>query len=156
MADRDWILEPTIIMFGCQPWTNLPGFVGPCPVCKGGIKPGHDTRYCEKCGSSSPRIEARVRSARLGMKRREKSEEARRKARHKLRSLARTILSEGLRRQIWNGYKGTVLSEFDGELDNLAKEGRDFLRRIGQEPDFSLILDRHGRVIGRTDEDLCA
>jgi hypothetical protein len=61
----------------------------------------------------------------------------------------RPILSERTRRRIWNGNVGS-LDRQTPMPSNLAKEGREFLMSIGQEPDWSLLLDRRGKVIGRT------
>lgn len=139
--------EPTINLMGCQAWSNVPHPPGKCPVCGPGIRPGDDTYHCLVCGSSSPRVEAKVRAARIGLKRRDKSEQAEKKARARLNRHP-VVLTESERRRLWNGYRGGILSEFP-ELNNLARVGREWLIEQGQQPDWSLILDRRGNVIGR-------
>jgi hypothetical protein len=46
-----------------------------------------------------------------------------------------TKLDEKTRRLIWNGYRG-VLGHESQNVTNLAKTGRDWLRSIGQEPNW--------------------
>lgn len=145
---NDWIPEPLIIMVGCQAWPPKPLPDGSCPVCGSGVRPEHATYYCAVCDSLPPRVEAKVRAARIGLKRKDKVEAAEKGARAKL---SRTpVLSESDRRKLWNGYRGNLLAEFEGKLPNFAKEGRDWLTAIGQVPDWTLTLDRRGRVTGRT------
>jgi hypothetical protein len=145
-----WIPEPTVILVGCQPWP--PKSTGPgCPACGDGIRSGQDTHYCAVCDALSPRREAQVRSAQLGLKGRDRAAVAEKAAHDRLRAKTTTSLTEAERRRLWNGYRGTILSEVP-ELTNLARAGREFLAEIGQEPNWSLLLDRRGNVIGRTDE----
>lgn len=143
----DYVLGPRIILMGCQAW---PPRVDPgrgCPVCDRGIHAGDDGYYCAVCDSLSPRREAQVRAARIGLRRRDRVEQAESKA--KARMTRVPVLTESDRRKLWNGYRGTFLQEWVGELTNVAKVGRDWLIAIGQEPDWDLILDGRGNVIGR-------
>jgi hypothetical protein len=62
------------------------------------------------------------------------------------------VLSEVERRRIWLGYQGNVRrhpASTEAEPTNRAAIGRAFLKAIGQEPDWTLILDRRGLPIGR-------
>lgn len=71
------------------------------------------------------------------------------------RDLARKmgkVLSERDRRRVWNGYKGPF-DRSQIEPSNLARVGREWLIKIGQVPDFSLKLDRHGNVVGQVGPD---
>lgn len=60
----------------------------------------------------------------------------------------RPRLSESDRRRIWNGYKGGILSS-NLEVTNRARIGREFLIAIKQEPNWNLILDASGKIVGR-------
>lgn len=146
---RHYVPQPTLILMGCRAWDNVPA--PPCPVCKGGIRKGHDTAHCAKCDSSSPGIEARILAARVGLRARSVAEDADRNATDELRRLKRSepVLTEAHRRRIWNGYSRNGLSSRNADVVNRAKLGREFLASIGQEPDFNLILDGKGRVVGR-------
>ena len=55
-------------------------------------------------------------------------------------------LDEAHRRRIWNGYRGGINASAQN-VTNEAKIMREFLIRIGQVPDFSIVLKapRHGR-----------
>lgn len=145
----DEIPEPTVLLTGCQAWSRESG--RPCPACKQGIRPENPTYHCLRCSGSAPQIEARVRNARLGLKARDRAKAARDAARDKLRRTRRRqpVLSESLRREIWNGYRGGLLAEFP-DLTNAAKEGRDFLTAINQEPNWSLVpvLNELGKITG--------
>lgn len=69
------------------------------------------------------------------------------------------VLTELERRRIWLGYRGDPRTTPDAiDRDGTGRSfvpteralaGRAWLRSIGQEPDWSLILDRRGRVVGR-------
>lgn len=144
-----YVPEPSLFLTGCQAWPPPadPTRPGVCPVCRGGIRPDHHTHYCGVCDAMSPRNEARCLAQRVGVAGRTGEDAARQRARAALMK-KRHRLSEALRRQIWNGYRGSIGSEAEG-LTNLAREGRDFLTSIGQEPDWSLILDGRGKVVGR-------
>lgn len=140
MRDVDHVEEPSIVMLGAGGWDNRPYDEGtPCPVCGRGIICGDDNVYCARCDSASPAVEARLVKARVGVKARDRREEAGRKLEASLRKLARTTLSESDRRKIWNGYKNGIMQESE-DVTNLAAEGRAFLIREGQCPDWSLTL----------------
>lgn len=153
----DFIPEPLVILVGSRPWPLKAGPDGDCPVCGKGIKEGDDITYCAVCDGLSPRREAQVRAARIKGRARDRSRDAEEKARRQLGEVARAQpqLSERHRRWIWNGCIGSIVRE-RLEVTNESRLGRDFLRSIGQEPNWNLILDRRGKVIGRYDEDLVA
>lgn len=137
-----------------------------CPACKGRIgrrcPAGADLSffteldhrsYCELCGAMDPKNEANAMAQRIEEHSRERHTEATRQVGRTLKTASekperRPRLSESDRRRIWNGYKGGILSS-NLEVTNRAKVGREFLIRIKQEPDWSLILDATGRVVGR-------
>ena len=139
MLDGDYIPGPSIIMFGCQSLTAVPPVPGDCPSCKKGIQPGDDHRYCGICDGLSPRREAMVKAARLGVDVKDRGNAAEKRTRDRCRAAAKTLLTEGERRRIWNGNRGGVLVEAD-ELTNAAKLGREWLISIGQVPDWSIIM----------------
>jgi hypothetical protein len=153
----DFIPEPLVILVGSQPWPLKPGPDGDCPACGKGIKEGDDITYCAVCDGLSPRREAQVRAAWVKGKARDRSRAAEETARRQLGEVAEAQpqLSERHRRWIWNGCIGSIVRE-RLDVTNEARLGRDFLRSIGQEPNWNLILDRRGKVIGRHDEDLVA
>jgi hypothetical protein len=98
----------------------------------------------------SPTREAQVRAARLGISGREQADQADKKAKD-LKRKQSVKLTEAERRRIWHGCRAkSPLGELAStRAVNLAKIGREWLEQIGQLPDFSLILDSHGNVIGR-------
>lgn len=141
-----------------------------CPTCAGMIGksrcnphgepsiPDLDrSTYCGWCDAMSPANESKALAQRLGATATERTETAQREAKRgedKVRRSLResgTTLTEVQRRQLWNGYKGGVLKEYD-RLTNRAKAGREFLMRINQAPDFDLILDKRGAIVGRWSE----
>jgi hypothetical protein len=146
---------------GDRPWpTEL------CPVCRGRIgrriagaesaeflaEIDHRT-YCGLCGSMDPHNEANAVAQRIDDRSRLRHEEVARQIKHALNDEAeanrrRPRLSEADRRRIWNGYKGGILAA-NLEVTNRARIGREFLTRIKQEPDWSLILDAGGKIVGR-------
>lgn len=145
----DWIPEPTIVLLGCQPWPPVHRGAG-CPVCGPGVREGHDSTYCGVCDSMSPRREAQIRAARVGVRARDKAEAAERSARDQL-DKQEVVPTEVERRWLWNGYRGGILSP-TLELTDRAKAGREWLIANGWEPDWSLALDHKGRVVGRREE----
>jgi hypothetical protein len=148
---NDWILEPTVILLGCQPWPPRPDPNDPrrCPVCGHGIKESDHGVYCCWEDRSAPPIERRCLSARIGHRGRTKDAEAQRRARDKLKSKrGGIVLPESERRRIWLGCRGDGLSSLD-EITNRAKIGRDWLLSIGQAPDWDLVLDKRGNIVGR-------
>jgi hypothetical protein len=140
------IPEPSIILLGCQPWP--PQRQDVCPVCGGRIDAGDDAVHCAWCSASSPRREAQVRAARIGLAGASRACAAEDRAGADLRRATRRQpgLTEVERRRLWNGHRGGILSEC-AELTNRARIGREFLTRIGQVPDWSLKLGKHGKVI---------
>jgi hypothetical protein len=148
LPTTDYVAEPTLILMGCRPWPPEPDPAAPagCPVCGQGIPAGCNTHYCAVCDGLSPSQEARVRAARIGLKARDASNRAEREYRDDLR---RRDLTESERRHIWFGYSKKGYESGKTEVVNRAKVGRDWLTEIGQLPDWSLILDRRGQVVGR-------
>jgi len=145
-----WIPEPTVFLTGCQPWPPRSAPGKRCPVCGQGVHPGDDHVYCGWSDESSPAREAQIRAARLGLKARDRAQQSEQRARGKLAAKRWPVLTEVERRRIWNGYRKTVLTELTGtEVTNLALTGREFLTAIGQEPDWSKVLDARGKVMGR-------
>lgn len=150
-VDR-YVPEPTVFLTGCQPWPPAPRADGSCPVCGGGILPEHRTYQCGWCDAVAPAVEARIRAGRLGLKVRSEIDRAKaRLAELTQRRKGRAVLSERDRRRLWNGYRGSLL-ESNPEPTNRAEAGREFLISIGQTPNFDLILDNHGRVVGGRQE----
>ena len=95
----------------------------------------------------SPAREAQVRAARLGISGKEAAEQSTKRAKELQRKQS-VSLTESERRRIWFGSRKSALAEVDGKISNLAKVGREWLAAIGQLPDFTKILDRHGNTIG--------
>jgi hypothetical protein len=143
MNEPGYIPSPSIIMFGCRSMTAIPASTADCPVCKGGIRDGDDDRYCGKCDSLSPRREAQVKAARLGLSGKDRATQAGKRVADRLRSQSGKILSESERRRYWNG-SIQVLAEC-GDVTNVAKLGRDWLTSIGQVPDWSIDLSKRSR-----------
>ncbi|AGA29777.1 hypothetical protein [Singulisphaera acidiphila] len=67
---------------------------------------GDDSTYCGVCDGLSPRREAQVRAARIGLQARCRSETAEQEARTELRK--KSSLTEMERRRLWNGYRGRI------------------------------------------------
>lgn len=137
----DFIPEPSVIMLGVAPWDNRPhSDSDPCPTCRHGVRPGDNHVYCARCNGMSPLVEAKVRAAKLGLKKRDEAEQAAAKLKLATRKLEKSVLSEATRRRVWNGYRGSIFVE--AEACNASKEGRDWLTSIGQEPDWSKVLKK--------------
>ncbi|WP_422929174.1 hypothetical protein [Singulisphaera sp. PoT] len=147
-----YIAEPSIILLGCRAWDNSP--YKNCPVCHGCVGDDGGRVYCARCDAMSPAIESKCRSSRIASEVRKRSEAA---ARDYAAALAKkqrgsARLTEIERRQIANGYTREGIGSRDADVVNRAAVGRDWLRSIGQEPDYDLILDKRGNVIGRHSE----
>jgi hypothetical protein len=143
VADH-YIFEPTLILCGVRAWPLVPNPDGSCPVC--GRGPRGRSTCCLVCMRCSPDIEAKVRSSDIGAKARERAELADKGAINKLRNQTITKLTEVERRRIWNGGIGGVRMEA-AEPSNRARIGRQFLREIGQVPDFSIELKSRVRPV---------
>jgi hypothetical protein len=141
--------DAIVILTGCRPWPLEWGDV--CPCC-GGLTAKQKRRleYCAWCETASPPLArlAVYHEVRLDAPGADRQREAERKARRRFRGRYRSILTERERRRIHNGYRGAFEHPIN-ELTNLARVGREWLRSIGQEPDWTLILDKKGNVIGR-------
>jgi hypothetical protein len=164
-------LRPTTILFGCRPLVPIPDGA-PCPVCgwneldadgrvvahHPGILPGHEQTICGACHAMSPENEARIavgkayRESLVEVVQEQRAENAEDRAR---RGAADEVVKRGIvlpetdRRKLWNGYQGGLAVEVPMKhATNRARVGRKFLTRIGQEPDWSLILDAKGRIVG--------
>lgn len=158
-------------------WTGPNGYDRPfprdgrCPTCAGRIglierydpdgklswveaSWGHEShlRYCPWCDAMSPRNETRAAYQRAIREAWEDAETAAAEIASEFDALAasRKQLTELERRRLWNGYKGSFAAERPEDMiGSLAVNGREFLARVGQMPDFDLILDRRGRIVGR-------
>jgi hypothetical protein len=114
------------------------------------------TVVCGRCDGMSERNEAllaRQRSeARIGREATDRAESDDRAVDAAAGRLRGVELSEAQRRRLWSGNRRALAEVTDeSRLSDLARAGREFLRRIGQEPDWSLVLDRRGRVVRRGD-----
>lgn len=154
----DGILPPTIIMLGCQPWPPQPDPARPgvCPVCRGSIQSEHHRVYCGWDDNAHRSINARCKSARIGLRGKDRQERAERATREDVqRRNGGVRLTESERRRLWNGYRGSImrarnLSDREAlEATNRTAIARKWLTETGQEPDWDLILDKRGNTIGR-------
>jgi len=128
---KDWIPEPEIILLGCQPWPpNRQG--DRCPVCGPGIRVGHDSTYCAICDSVSPLRAAQIERLSRAKRAAEQADSDRAETRAQLARNTLTELTEVHRRRIWLKH---------------GQVGREWLREIGQVPDFTLQLDKRGRPV---------
>ena len=146
----DYIPEPRVVLLGCRPWPPPRNADGTCGVCGGGIDPAHSTYHCAACGASAPAIDARCRAARIGLQARTATEAAEKGAADKLRRV-NVVLTESERRRVWNGHRGGIVTS-NPEPTNRAAIGRAWLVSIGQTPDWTLILDRRGNVVGHYED----
>ena len=144
-----------IMLPGCLPWSAASAKKQPCPVCHGATRSDKRLVVCLWCHAVSPTLAKLIGRATYGRSDHTGREVARQATRKQVASLERShggrVLDEQTRRRIWNGYDGRYHREADSP-NNAAKIGRDWLRSIGQEPDFSRILDRRGEEIGRYEE----
>jgi hypothetical protein len=143
MLAESYIFEPDIIMFGCRAMTAIRPEPGRCPACGRGIHKGDDNRYCGVCDAVSPGLAARIGSARRAIAAAGRAEVAEKALKDRLRDLDKVKLSEVDRRRLWNGHKGGILAEA-ADVSNAAKVARDWLRGIGQVPNWSLVLPSRG------------
>jgi hypothetical protein len=133
--------------------TRIPAPDGPCPVHGDQIRPEDDRVVCGWCDSMNARNEHQVRTARIGLAAASRAakadEDSTRDLRGKVRGRHGQVeLTEVERRWLWNGYKGGILAE-NPDLTDRAKTGRDFLRSIDQCPDWSKVLNKFGKTVGR-------
>lgn len=149
---RDFVPDPIIIFFGCQPYRPL--LEGErCLCCKGlPIGPGQVCGWCLAIEAADQAKVDRARAAGLRAIDRAEREAAEEKARAAA-DLARegqaalSTLTEAHRRRLWNGYRGGIKAE-NPEPNELALLGRAWLTAGGAAPDWSLELDRRGRIKG--------
>jgi hypothetical protein len=127
-----------------------------CPTCRGSVTassgPVADATYCVRCDSMSAANETRLRLQRFAD---ETGRAERKRSKHipcrRAASPSGPILSERDRRRLYNGYRGAI--DRPGELPasgparRRCEAARAWLAQIGQLPDWSLVLDRHGRVV---------
>lgn len=143
-----------------------------CPVCNGRVVDVYDcvgdddhierpsVVICAQCDTMEDRHEyrcakQRVEAAIIGAGQEKADAEAKDLARKaEIAEKQPVTLTEVERRRIWCGAK-KIDGKYDprGEPNNLARYGREWLRRINQIPDFDLILDSRGKVVGRRGED---
>lgn len=140
-----YLPEPDLILLGCRPWDAQTRVQ--CPVCRQGIRAGDDQSYCARCDSMSPRREAQLLAARQRVRTKHDHAAAAQTAQAEFERLRKEspILTEVQRRRIWMGYSRSGIHSRNPEVVNRAKAGRDWLAAIGQEPDWSIELDAHGR-----------
>lgn len=161
-----YVPGPDIVMTGCRPFVppHATHSSEPCHVCGDKVadrpdlanptNPRPTVVYCARCDRMAPEREQRLAKQRLETAISAEAEyhaEASDTAfRDCIESSRRTVLSEAERRRIWMGCRWVSGStDRRGEPTNLAKLGREWLTNIGQQPDWTLILDKRGRVIGR-------
>lgn len=158
----DGVPEPTLLLMGCAPFVRVEP--APCPTCgstpeinrvedRPSLVKGEPPTIvaCLRCDRRDDRWEAILANRRhTAGPGRERGAKADRKVRHVVRAARRqgVKLSEVDRRRIWCGNKRSMLAAVEG-LANLAAAGRVFLAAVGQLPDWDLILDRRGKVVGR-------
>lgn len=140
----------------------------PCPVCEGRVedRPSLVPRtpstivICLGCHRMDAKHELSLSRDRNAARISERELDAATKRERLLRrteaalAKAHPRLTESERRRIWCGYRSSLLAvhippEVSTRGANLAREGRTFLTRVGQEPNFDLILDAKGYVVGR-------
>ncbi len=161
-----WVPEPTVFLTGPNPLIPPHELARrgeqSCPLCSGAVRDrldhvgdGISTRleptivYCLQCDGMDPRHEPRLEHQRIETgaietERQQAADDA--EALESAISRADGIqLTELERRRIWLGNQ-PITSDLEREPNNLARMGREFLRAIDQLPDFSIELDRRGRM----------
>jgi hypothetical protein len=141
----EWIPEPTVVLLGCRPWSREAK--APCPVCGGAIRPDDRGVHCARCDRSHPSIESRCRGVLIGIKAKDAQDRARAEFARDLKR-RRLTLTERERRRLWNGYVGGILAP-NSRVNDRVRIAREWLASVGMLPDWSLVLDRRGNVVGR-------
>ncbi len=141
-----------------RPWR----IQGRCPRCHGTLRHRAGLIYCDCCNDVTPGLARLIHerpSARETHVERERVEAARLAAERALENRHRGELSEQERRDIWLGRTSAFGGDFKQSradtahfVSNLQSVGRAWLEQIGQSPDFSIVLDRRGREVGRLEE----
>lgn len=134
----------------------------PCSTCGGQVRDRPDLTgqerptvvYCDRCDGMAPLAEDRLRKQYLetthGLDATDRRDRETREADHVKESLKGVTLSEAHRRRIWMGHrKGNPFAAVEPQC--LAAVGRRWLEEIGQLPDWSLVLDASGKVIGHVE-----
>lgn len=158
VPDAVRVPEPDLLLTGCAPFSRVEP--SPCPTCGSTAasnkvrdrvgKHGSTVVACLRCDRRDDRWEGVLAAQRhVAGPGRDRSLKAERGAKRLARAAKkqRIKLSEIDRRRIWCGNKRSMLAAVEG-LTCLAAEGRRFLAAIDQLPDWSLILDRRGKVLG--------
>jgi len=154
---REVLPDAIILLTGCRPWPLGYREDGVCPVCHDNARRAISLVVCLHCHAVSLPLSRLVASRSLGQMNHGFAAEARQAEQDAKRALAKsheTTLSERERRWIWGGCKrshGKSADKKSGKVSNLALIGRQWLTQINQLPDWTLILDRRGNVIGRTE-----
>jgi len=137
-----------LLVLGCRPWPLEPKTI--CPACHGNLDHYSGQAVCLWCHgisrSTALTLKAlyrkQIRSADAG-----EVLDAERRAKEDLKRKHKAKLSERERRRYWMG-----VGSRDAPDHNIrVTAARAWLREIGQEPDWSLVLDGRGNVIGHVD-----
>lgn len=156
---RWYVSPPAIVLFGCQPLVPEPKWLS-CSACNDVVEDRPDQLgrekpsvvYCARCDRMSDRSETLLAKQRhevsIAAQARDDADRERREMDHARDAVKDVVLSEAQRREIWYGYAGSPLNS-GRPISGLARIGREFLRRIDQMPDFSLVIDKRGKVVGR-------
>lgn len=159
-ADVVWhVPTPGLILMGCTPFEAAPR--RPCPACGDAVKDRPDITgreaptvvYCLRCDRMDDRHAGRLArqrcEAEVSRAATDDRDRQERELDHVRDGLKGITLSEAHRRRIWYGYRKSPLAE--AEPSCLAVAGREWLAAIDQLPDWSLVLDSKGKVVGRVD-----
>ena len=150
--------EPLYLMVGCTPLVPHRG--GVCPTCKGliglpryvdragtiKIDPRDHYTVCLRCDAMDAGNEQNAKALVVAVKAVVMEETA---SHYYKNELARVDLTERERRRIFFGSSRAGYDAGRLEVVNRANIGQAWLRKIDRMPDWNLILDRHGNIIGR-------
>lgn len=157
--DHQWPPLITVLLTGCRPWPPPDDRGRDCPVCGAGIWPEHDTTLCLWCHATSVPNRRRLHSAYIAADRRERAAasasalESRlrlkpSRTRQRRKDAAATQLSERVRRGYWYGGTRRLKANYR-DLASTIHVCRQWLKEIGQEPDWAQTHDRFGPLPGR-------
>lgn len=156
IVDRHARIRPVFVKY-------IEGDASPCPACGGHVTDRPDqfgiekpsTVVCLRCSRMDachdPAFANQIRAEKVARAAHDECQEAERKLQHAADAINtdQVVLSETERRRIWAGNRRTQLVELVPNITSLAAAGREFLRRINQQPDFDLIIDKRGNTIDR-------
>ena len=144
--------DPIIILTGCRPVPVPRRGDGSCGVCGGATeRETVSLVFCCECSAASKPLVRLMIAREIGRRDEARAAEAaaaERQAADELDARHETTLTERERRRIWNG-QSVVAAGSSIKLTNLTLTGRKWLTEIDQLPDWSLILDKRGQVVGR-------